>query len=159
MLIIFFWFQWQERCKIATATSARASAELSRTNNIHSDTSHYDPGSSLALGNRQSTVLHVASVDDVQPLSVLTVGSSQRPLPMYDGASSVATAHGDQRCFSTSAAIEASSNGWGGVAGTGLHYMDPASRLAPTNFGIGVLGLNQWIILTLKIHVSEHKFR
>lgn len=101
--------------------------ELSRTNNIHSDTSHTDPGSSLALGNRQ-TVLHVASVDDVQPLSVLTVGSSQRPmpmpmpmpLPMHDGASFMASANGDQRWFSSSAATT------------------EASR--PANFGIGVLG-------------------
>jgi hypothetical protein len=100
----------------------------------------------LALGSRQ-IVSHVASVDDdVQPLSVLTLGSSQKTVPMYGGASSVATANGDHRWFSMSAATETSqsfSNGWGNVAGSRLHYTDPASRLAPTNFGIGVLGLNQ----------------
>ena len=124
--------------------------EPSGTTNIHSETSHYDPGSSLALGSRQ-IVSHVASVDDVQPLSVLTLGSSQQAVPVYDGASAVAAANGAHQWVSMSSATEtlqSFSKGWGNVADSGLHYVDPASRWAPANFGIGMLGLNHWDFLT-----------
>jgi hypothetical protein len=63
------------------------------------------------------------------------------PVPVYGRASYVATVNVDHRWFSMSTAIF-KWMGWGEVAGSGLHYIDPASRLAPTNFGIGVLGLN-----------------
>lgn len=150
LLTMFSWRQWQEQCKVlVTKVDKTTGVELSGTNNIHSDTSRYDPGSSLALGNRQ-IVSDVASVDDVQPLSVLTFGSSQKPVPMYDEASSVATANGALQWFSTSGATEASQSfsiEWGNAAGSGLHYMEPASRLAPASFGIGMMGLNPWVFL------------
>lgn len=149
LLIVFIWFQWEERCKVLTAKVDRArGVELFGTNNIHSDTSRSDPGSSLVLGNRQIFSHDASVIDDVQPLSVLTLGSFQKPMPIYDGASSVATASGDHQRFSMSAAAapetsQFSSNGWSNVAVGDLHYMDHANHLAPTNFGIGELWLSQ----------------
>ncbi|KAG0628292.1 hypothetical protein M758_1G015600 [Ceratodon purpureus] len=134
--------KWEERCKVLTAKVDRArGVELFGTNNIHSDTSRSDPGSSLVLGNRQIFSHDASVIDDVQPLSVLTLGSFQKPMPIYDGASSVATASGDHQRFSMSAAAapetsQFSSNGWSNVAVGDLHYMDHANHLAPTNFGI-----------------------
>nr|XP_024379043.1 TITAN-like protein isoform X2 [Physcomitrium patens]PNR52919.1 hypothetical protein PHYPA_009294 [Physcomitrium patens] len=131
--------QWQERCKNLTATMAKTSVvELPGTNNIHSGTSLNDEGSSLALGSRQS-FSHVASVHDVQPLTVLTVGRTQNSLSTHNEVSSAATETGSLRRHSVSDRTETLvdfANEWAGVSGNSVHYMDSAKFLVPTNFGL-----------------------
>lgn len=148
-LTIVYWFQWQERCKNLTATMAKTSVvELPGTNNIHSGTSLNDEGSSLALGSRQS-FSHVASVHDVQPLTVLTVGRTQNSLSTHNEVSSAATETGSLRRHSVSDRTETLvdfANEWAGVSGNSVHYMDSAKFLVPTNFGLGMLSPSQCVL-------------
>ena len=112
--------------------------DFSGTNNIHSDTSQYDGRPHMGLGYRHS-VSHVATINDVQPLSVLTLGSSQKTVSAYDGA--VGTTMGDQPWLSRLGAMESThvtTNGWHGVVGSSMDGRLIADFAAQSSSGIGM---------------------
>lgn len=136
------WFscsQWKEACDALTASVPKTTGmDLSGTNNIHSDTSQYDGRPHMSLGFRHS-VSHVATINDVQPLSVLTLGSSQKTVSACDGA--VATTMGDQPWLSRLGAVESThvtTNGWHGLVGSSMDDRLIADFAAQSSSGIGM---------------------
>lgn len=92
----------------------------------------------MGLGFRNS-VSHVATINDVQPLSVLTLGSSQKTVSVYNGA--VATTMGDQPWLSRLGAMESThvtTNGWHGVVGSSMEDRLIADFAAQSSSGIGM---------------------
>lgn len=90
----------------------------------------------MGLGFRHS-VSHVATVNDVQPLSVLTLGSSQKTVSAYDGA--VVTTMGDQPWLSRlggMASTHITTNGWHGVFGSSVDDRVIADFAAQSSPGI-----------------------
>jgi len=129
--------KWKEACDALTASVPKTSGmDFSGTNNIHSDTSQYDGRPHMSLGFRHS-VSHVATINDVQPLSVLTLGSSQKTVSAYNGA--VATTMGDQPWLSRLGAVESThvtTNGWHGVVGSSMDDRLIADFAAQSSSGI-----------------------
>ena len=95
----------------------------------------------MGIGGRQS-VSHVVSIDDVHPLSVLTLGGFQNT---NGRAYSVATSSRNQATLSRLGPEERTeriSNGWHQpgetVQGSVMHQMDSASCQTHANPGIGM---------------------